>query len=110
MAKPQYTWSVRGVGQAARDRAKKAAQNRHVTIGEWVSLALIELAEAELAAAPESLTPITAPQQAADDAGLGARERALLALVNRPPPAKTKAEHDQQAPWSVRGVSQVARV
>ena len=110
MAKSQYTWSVRGVAHEARERAKKAAQNRHVTIGEWVSLALIELADEELAATPESLTPITAPQRAADAAGLGARERALLALVDRPPLAKTKAEHDQQAPWSVRGVSQVARV
>ncbi len=110
MAKPQYTWSVRGISHEARDRAKNAAQNRSVTIGEWVSLALIELADEELTAAPDSLPPITAPEVIAEAAGLGARERALLALVNRPPPAKTKAEHEQQAPWSVRSVSQVARV
>jgi hypothetical protein len=110
MAKQQYTWSVRGVGSEGRDHAKKSSGKRRVTIGEWLSLALIALADEELDAAPDSLPPIGPSQAVADAAGLGDRERALLALATRPPPATTKAEHEQQAPWSVRGVSQVARV
>jgi hypothetical protein len=110
MAKQQYTWSVRGISSDARKRAKKSSGKRRVTIGEWLSLALIALANEELAAAPNSLAPIGPSQAVADAAGLGDRERALLALATRPPPATTKAELEQQAPWSVRGVSQVARV
>ena len=37
---------------------------------------------------------------------MDARERALLALAIRP----DRSEQDQQAPWSIRGVSQIARV
>ncbi len=92
--KQQSPWSVRGVSRDARIRAKKAALHRGVTIGEWVSQALIVVADEERADERENLMP----------AGFGAREHGLLT------PVKDKAAQEQQAPWSVRGVSRVARV
>lgn len=92
--KQQSPWSVRGVSRDTRIQAKIAAQHRGVTIGEWVSQALIAVADEERADEPKNLMP----------AGFGAHEHALLTLV------KDKTAQKQQAPWSVRGVSQVARV
>ena len=106
MAERQYAWSVRGVSREARERAKKAARRRRVTIGEWVSFALISVADAELAVDPDTLPPIGAVQDPPEGAAMDARERALLALAIRP----DRSEQDQQAPWSIRGVSQIARV
>ena len=115
MAKNQYAWSVRGVSRKARDLAKAAAHKRRVTTGEWISLALITIADEELVVSPKSLLPI-GPSPIApsvDEASLenlGPRERALLALASKRPAPKDRAERVQQAPWSIRGVSQVARV
>ena len=106
MAERQYAWSVRGVSREARERAKKAAHRRRVTIGEWVSFALISVAGAELAVDPDTLPPIGAVQDPPEGAAMDARERALVALAIRP----DRSEQDQQAPWSIRGVSQIARV
>ncbi len=103
-------WSVRGVSHDARIRAKKAAQRRPVTIGERVSQALIAVADEERAGEPEYLMPAGLTQNAASAAGFGACEHAPLALMNRPPPPKDNAAQEQQAPWSIRGVNQVARV
>ncbi len=115
MAKNQYAWSVRGVSREARTLAKNAARKRQVTTGEWVSLALITVADDELVVSPKSLLPL-GPSPIAlsvDDKSLNkmsARERALLALASKRPAPKGSAEREQQAPWSIRGVSQVARV
>ncbi len=115
MMKNQYAWSVRGVTREARVEARNAARKRQVTTGEWVSLALITIADDELVVSPESLPP-AGPSPIApsvDDKTLenmGPRERALLALATKRPAPKGRAEREQQAPWSIRGVSQVARV
>jgi len=115
MAKKQYAWSVRGVTREARDQAKIAARNRGVTTGEWVSMALVIVADEELVVSPKSLLPI-GPSPIApsvDEAAvekLGPRERALLALASKRPAPKGRAEQVQQAPWSIRGVSRDARL
>ncbi len=101
--KQQSPWSVRGISRDARIRAKKAALYRGVTIGEWVSQTLIAVADEERADEPENLMPVGLAQNAVSAAGFGAREHTLLTL------GKDKAAQEQQAPWSVRGVSQVAR-
>jgi hypothetical protein len=41
---------------------------------------------------------------------MDARERALLALASKRPAPKSRAQQEQQSPWSVRGVSQLARI
>ena len=115
MAKNQYAWSVRGVSRKTRDSAKAAAHSRRVTTGEWVSLALITIADEELVVSPKSLLPIGPLPivPSVDEAALenlGPRERALLVLASKRPAPKDRAEREQQAPWSIRGVSQVARV
>ncbi|MFP6730874.1 MAG: hypothetical protein VCD50_12015 [Alphaproteobacteria bacterium] len=115
MTKNQYAWSVRGISREARNQAKEAAGERHITTGEWVSLALTTVAERELAISPDSL-PLIGPLPIAssvDDQMLDrmdARERALLALASKRLAPKGRAAQEQQSPWSVRGVSQVARV
>lgn len=115
MAKKQYSWSVRGVTREARDQAKIAARNRGVTTGEWVSLALVTVADEELVVSPKALLPI-GPSPIASSVDekavekLGPRERALLALASKRPAPKGRAEQEQQAPWSVREVSQDARL
>ena len=115
MTKKQYTWSVRGVTREARNQAKIAALNRGVTTGEWVSLALVTIADEELVVSPKSLLPI-APSPIASSVDeksiekLGPRERALLALASKRSAPKGSAAQEQQAPWSVRGVSQDARL
>ena len=115
MTKTQYAWSVRGVSREARLAAKDAARKRRVTAGEWVSLALITIADEELVVSPKSLLPI-GPSPIApsvDDEAIekmSPRERALLALASKRPAPKAGADREQQAPWSIRGVSQVARV
>jgi hypothetical protein len=115
MAKNQHAWSVRGVSRKTRNLAKAAAHKRQVTTGEWISLALITIADEELVVSPKSLLPIgpspIAPSvDVAALENLGPRERALLALASKRPAPKDRAERDQQSPWSIRGVSQVARV
>lgn len=115
MKKNQYAWSVRGVSREARLQAKNAARKRRVTTGEWVSLALITIADEELVASPKSLLPIGPSPIASsvDEAAIekmSPRERALLALASKRPAPKDRAEREQQAPWSIRGVSQAARV
>ncbi len=115
MAKKQYSWSVRGVTREARGQAKIAARNRGVTTGEWVSLALVTIANDELVVSPKALLPI-GPSPIASSVDekavekLGPRERALLALASKRPAPKGRAEQEQQAPWSVREVSQDARL
>ncbi len=71
---------------------------------------MIAVADEERAGEPEYLMPAGLAQNAESAAGFGACEHAILALMNRPPPPKDKAAQEQQAPWSIRGVSQVARV
>lgn len=115
MTKTQYAWSVRGVGREARLAAKDAAKKRRVTAGEWVSLALITIADEELVVSPKSLLPIGPSPIASsvDDEAIekmSPRERALLALASKRPAPKAGADREQQAPWSIRGVSQVARI
>lgn len=115
MTKNQYAWSVRGVSREARLQAKTAARKRRVTTGEWVSLALVTIADEELVANPKSLLPIGPSPIASsvDEAAIekmSPRERALLALASKRPAPKARAEQEQQAPWSIRGVSQAARV
>ena len=115
MMKNQYAWSVRGISREARLEAKNAARKRRVTTGEWVSLALITIADDELGSSPKCPLPL-GPSPIApsvDDEAiekLSPRERALLALASKRPTPKGRAEQKQQAPWSIRGVSQVARV
>lgn len=115
MTKNQYAWSVRGVTREARTQARNAARKRRVTTGEWVSLALITIADEELVVSPKSLLPIgpspiaTSVEDAAIDK-MSPRERALLALASKRPAPKDRAEQEQHSPWSIRGVSQVARV
>jgi hypothetical protein len=58
MTKNQYAWSVRGVSREARTQAKNSARERHITTGEWVSMALVTVAESELIVSPKSLLPI----------------------------------------------------
>jgi hypothetical protein len=41
-------WSVRGVDREARDKAARAAHERHMTIGEWLSEAVIKTANHDL--------------------------------------------------------------
>ncbi|MCH7943707.1 MAG: hypothetical protein IIB67_10810, partial [Proteobacteria bacterium] len=115
MTKNQYAWSVRGVSRDARNQAKNAARERHVTTGEWVSLALVTVAESELVVSPKSLLPI-GPSPIASSVNdqtlnkMDARERALLALASKRPAPKSRAAQEQQSPWSIRGVSQLARI
>lgn len=115
MMKKQFAWSVRGVTREARVEAKNAARKRRVTTGEWISLALITIADDELVVSPRSLPPV-GPSPIAPSVDektlekLGPREKALLALATKRPAPKCRAEREQQAPWSIRGVSQVARV
>lgn len=115
MTKNPYAWSVRGVSRETRVAARNAARKRRVTTGEWVSLALITIADDELVVSPKSLLPI-GPSPIAPSVGdqaiekMSPRERALLALASKRPAPKGRAEQEQQAPWSIRGVSQVARV
>lgn len=115
IVKKQYAWSVRGVTREARDQTKIAARNREITAGEWVSLALVTIADEELVASPTSLPPIgPSPIASSVDENsikkLGPRERALLALASNRPALKGRAGQTQQSPWSIREVSQEARL
>ena len=87
--KNQPVWSVRGVSREARLQARNAARKRRVTTGDWVSLALITIADDELVSSPKSLPPL-GPSPIA-------------------PSVKDRAQRDQQAPWSIRGISRLAR-
>ncbi|MCH7928879.1 MAG: hypothetical protein IIA01_00025 [Proteobacteria bacterium] len=105
--KQQAPWSVRGVSDATQSKAKKSAADQHVTIGEWVSQALVAAADSELRAGAPAATATDAAQDAAewasslvvepkaDDAER--RDRAIRALTERrggkkprPPAAKAK--------------------
>ena len=96
-------WSVRGVSSDARIRAKIAALHQGVTIGGWVSRMLIAVADEERADEPEHPMPVGLARNALSAGGYGTGEQALLSL------GKDKAAQEQQAPWSVRGVSEVSR-
>jgi ABC-type transporter Mla subunit MlaD len=54
MRKPVSPWSVRGVGQEARALAAKAAGRQRMYLGEWVTHAITETANAELCDSPRA--------------------------------------------------------
>jgi len=80
-AKASSPWSVRGVSREARAKAAKAASRRRETLGEWVTNALIQIANNELGSGPRSATTQSAPASPSpDQSPLG---KALLALAKR---------------------------
>lgn len=54
MARHATAWSVKGVDQATRDIARRAAQSAGMTIGEWIDHAIRAEAEASGAMAPSA--------------------------------------------------------
>ncbi len=119
MVKQQSPWSVRGVSKEALSKAKKAASDSHVTIGKWVSHALITVADTgqrvgvsdaeTLGATPVGPAWASARlvEPTADDTER--RDRAIRALTERRGVKKLPPEEKHQAPWSLRGVSEEAR-
>ena len=55
-ARPPSPWSVRGVSREARAKAAKAATRRRETLGEWVTNALVRMANEELGSGPRAAT------------------------------------------------------
>ena len=115
MTKHQNAWSVRGVSREARSQAKNAARKRRVTTGEWISLTLIAVADEELVVSAQSLPAIgsssIAPlvdEKAIDK--MGPRGRELYTRATKRLGPNDRAEKIQQAPWSIRGVSEIARL
>lgn len=65
MSSTQAPWSVRGVTREARAKAAKAAERRRMTIGEWVTNALITVANDELGrGTPGAATSVMAEEAA----------------------------------------------
>ncbi len=97
----QAPWSVRGVSDEALSKTKKSAADRHMTIGKWVSHALVAVADSELQKGmTEAMAPGSTPHEpvsarspvaepAADDAELSDR---------KPPPRRAKTVPAAAAP------------
>lgn len=119
MVKQQAPWSVRGVSKEALSKAKKAASDNHMTIGKWVSHALITVADTgRRVGVSDADTPGAMPdgpawagallvEPTADDTER--RDRAIRALTERRGAKKLAPAEKQRAPWSIRGVSEEAR-
>ncbi|MBT6441686.1 MAG: hypothetical protein HOK61_04595 [Alphaproteobacteria bacterium] len=100
-AKQSSPWSIRGVTREARAKATKAAARRRLTLGEWVTNALTEIANEDLgsgsrrqeAASGPTSVPATAPtgegvgeamQVLAERLGANEeRDQALISLARR---------------------------
>ncbi len=86
-------WSVRGVSQEARAKTAKAAQRRGETMGEWVTNALIQAADAELGSDPQPLeqnggqppapSPAVETKPAVSTSPGGIESEALLSALER---------------------------
>lgn len=119
MAKQQAPWSVRGISKEALSKTKKAASDSHVTIGKWVSHALITVADSgQLVGVSDAEAPGATPDGPAlagarlvePTAGdTERRDRAIRALTERRGVKKLAPAEKQQAPWSIRGVNEEAR-
>lgn len=87
MARQGSAWSVKGVDQATRDIARRAAQAAGMTIGEWIDHAIRADADARDAGVPAPATSHLAttgsgPNQAAHPAG-GLHPDTLAAVFQR---------------------------
>lgn len=54
-------WTIRGVPPPVRDMALKAAENRGMTVGDWVAEAIVSFARGEKKGAREQLPATEAP-------------------------------------------------
>ncbi len=79
MRKPVSPWSIRGVGHDVRTQAAKAAGRKRVYLGEWVSQAILAVAETELGVSPRA----GASQPADSSQGLAEAVRALTRRLDR---------------------------
>ncbi len=119
MVKQQAPWSVRGVSKEALSKTKKAASDSHVTIGKWVSHALITVADSgQLVGVSDAEASGATPDGPAWAGALlveptvgdtERRDRAIRALTERRGVKKLPPEEKPQAPWSIRGVSEEER-
>ncbi len=119
MVKQRAPWSVRGVSKEALSKTKKAASDSHMTIGRWVSHALITVADSgQRVGVSAAEAPGATPDGPAWASALlveptagdtERRDRAIRALTERRGVKKLPPEEKPQAPWSIRGVSEEAR-
>ena len=59
--KQSSPWSIRGVTREARAKATKAAARRRLTLGEWVTNALIEMANEDLGSGSRRQEAVSGP-------------------------------------------------
>lgn len=123
-AKQSSPWSIRGVSREARAKATKAAARRRLTLGEWVTNALTEMANEDLgsgsrrqeAASGPSGVPATAPtgegvgeamQVLAERLGANEeRDQALISLARRIDAAESRDSALVQMSERLGGVEQ----
>lgn len=82
MARHATAWSVKGVDQATRDIARRAAQSAGMTIGEWIDHAIRAESEARGTAVPSSADVLQAAPMPASSPG-GVRPELLDAVFRR---------------------------
>jgi localization factor PodJL len=59
--KPGIPWSVKGIGEDAREAAKLAARRAGMTLGEWLNTVILE--QAESAPQAEEMRPLSPPRE-----------------------------------------------
>lgn len=83
MARSGGAWSVKGIDQATRDIAKRAAQASGLTIGEWIDRAILQDARSKgLSVAPDPTAARTGPA-AGDRRGVGGVSSDVMAELHR---------------------------
>jgi localization factor PodJL len=93
--KPGIPWSVKGIGDDAREAAKVAARRAGMTLGEWLNSVILEQAEST-PLPPEAFRPMPSPRE---DAALKLENLALeLAKLSRREQETAAARYVEQAP------------
>jgi localization factor PodJL len=95
--KPGIPWSVKGIGEDAREAAKLAARRAGMTLGEWLNTVILE--QAESPPFNEALRPVSAPTPQREDASLKLENLAQeLARLSRRDQETAAARYIDQAP------------
>jgi hypothetical protein len=83
MSNTMMPWSVKGVSDEARARAKSLAQSNGQTMGVWLSELILSLEAEEEAAAHTAPSVTVGPQQPGSDAAVAELAELMLALARR---------------------------